>query len=295
MTALLASIAAAFFGVADFFGGVASRRDAAVRVTAAAQVTGIPVLAFALLVLPWAGRASWTPIGIGAVAGVSGGIGVIALYASLARGRMSVVAPVTAALAGSLPAVYELARGIAIAPTSLAAIALAVVAIVIVSRSPGDDSEAEDMRIALMLAVIAGVGFSGGYIALSFTDPASGLWPLAGSRVMSTLLVASLALLQTGGVSLQPASLRLAVAAGALDSVANIALIGAIQRGPLSIASVLASLYPVATLLLAHFVLGERMTPTQRFGIALAFSAVVLASAGDAGGLDWILATIAGR
>jgi drug/metabolite transporter (DMT)-like permease len=280
MTALLASLAAALFGVADFFGGVASRSEAAVRVSAAAQVTGVPIIAAALAFSPWAGQPSWTPVLIGGLAGIAGGVGVIALYASLARGRMSVVAPITAALAGSLPAVFELLRGVAIPPTSLAAITLAVVAIIIVSRSPGDDSEAADMRAAITLAVIAGVGFAGGYIALSFTDPASGLWPLAGSRTASTMLVILLAFTQTGGVVLRRPALRLAVAAGALDSVANIALLTAIQRGPLSVASVLASLYPVATLLLAHFVLGERMTPMQRFGIALAFSAVILASVG---------------
>lgn len=281
MTALLASLAAALFGVADFFGGLASRTESALRITAASQVTGVPLIAAALVLLPWAGAPSWTPVGIGALAGISGGLGVVALYAALARGRMSVVAPITAALAGSLPAVYELSRGVRIAPTSLFAIALAVVAIIIVSRAPSEGGESDaDMRAALLLAVLAGVGFSGSYIAYSFTETVNGLWPLAGSRASSTLIMMVLALVYSRGLALRRTGLLLAVSAGALDTSANIALVTAIQRGPLSIATVLASLYPVATVLLAHFVLGERLTNVQRAGIALAFAAVVLASLG---------------
>lgn len=283
MTALLASIAATCFGFADFFGGVASRKESAWRVTALTQVTGLPILAAAFLVLPAVmpgavGRFGWLPIVAGVLAGLSGGIGVLSLFAALATGRMSIVAPITAALAGSLPAIFDLLRGVRIGAPSLVAIALAVGAIVIVSMAPDEAEDAGDTRAALMLALLAGTGFAGSYIAYSFTPETSGLWPLVGSRTTSAVFISVLALMRTGGLAMEWDVRRTAVGAGLLDMTANIALVSAIQRGPLSVASVIASLYPVATVLLAHFVLGERLRPSQRFGIGLAFVAVVLAA-----------------
>lgn len=283
MTALLASIAATCFGFADFFGGLASRKESALRVTALTQVTGVPIIAAALLLLPLVvpggiGEFGWTPVLAGVVAGLSGGIGVLALFSALATGRMSIVAPITAALAGSMPAVFDLLRGVRIGVPSLAAIALAVVAIVIVSMVPDETEDPGDTRAALVLALIAGLGFAGSYIAYSFTPESSGLWPLAGSRATSSVLISVLALVRTRGLGMDRDVTRIAIGAGVLDMSANIALVSAIQRGPLSVASVITSLYPVATVLLAHFVLGERLRPSQRFGIALAFVAVVLAA-----------------
>lgn len=283
MTALLASIAATFFGFADFLGGVASRRASAWRVTATSQVTGLPIIALAVLILPLvsgtgAGEFGWQPVLTGSLAGLSGGIGVLALFAALATGRMSVVAPVTAALAGSMPAVFDLLTGADIGLPALAAIALAVVAIVIVSMAPDESEDPGDTRTAMVLALIAGAGFAGSYIAYSFTPASSGLWPLVGSRMTSAILVSVLALVRTRGLALERSVMRTAVGAGVLDMSANIALVSAIQRGPLSVASVIASLYPVATVLLAHFVLGERLRTSQRLGIGLALAAVILAS-----------------
>jgi drug/metabolite transporter (DMT)-like permease len=126
--------------------------------------------------------------------------------------------------------------------------------------------------------VLAGVGFAGAYIAYSFTGAESGLWPLLGARVTSTVLLGLLALVTTRGLSLERPALVTAGWAGGLDIIANLSLITAIHLGPLAVASVLSSLYPVVTVLLARFVLHERMRGMQRVGVALAFLAVVLAA-----------------
>lgn len=283
MTALLASIAATFFGFADFFGGLASRKESALRVTATVQVTGLPILALAMFVAPLfsangAGEFTREAVAVGALAGLSGGVGVVSLFSALATGRMSIVAPITAALAGSLPAVFDLIRGVEIGLPSLAAIALAVVAIVIVSMAPDENEAAGDTRKALLLSLVAGVGFAGSYIAYSFTPESSGLWPIVGSRTTAAVLIVLLALARTRGLSMQRPVMLASIGTGALDITANIALVGALQRGPLAVASVIASLYPVVTVLLAHFALGERLKLSQRFGIALAFVAVILAA-----------------
>jgi drug/metabolite transporter (DMT)-like permease len=68
--------------------------------------------------------------------------------------------------------------------------------------------------------------------------------------------------------------------AGALDAIANITMLAAIRIGPLAVASVLGSLYPIATILLARFVLKERLHWAQRAGVALALAAVLMAAFG---------------
>lgn len=289
MTALLATTAAAFFGLADFLGGVASRRSTAERVTAISQAVGLPALAVALALTssaPPSASDQW----LGVVAGLSGGIGVVALYAALASGRMSVVAPVTAAVAGSLPVVIDVARGSAISAVNGAGIVLAIAAVIMVSLpARGADVEeaaerVDDARVstveraALMLALLSGVGFAGSYLAYSFTDPASGLWPLASARTTSAMLLCGLALVRTRGLVLGRDALAPAVWAGLLDMTANFALITALHLGPLAIAAVLASLYPVFTVLLARVVLREHLGGLQRVGVIAALVAVVLAA-----------------
>ena len=115
MTALLATAAAALFGTSDFLGGLASRRVAAVVATLVAQLVGLTIFVVISLVAPGAVLSRHDLI-LGVVAGVAGGTGVLSLYAGLATGRMSVVAPITAALSGSLPAVVSAFRGEIVPP-----------------------------------------------------------------------------------------------------------------------------------------------------------------------------------
>lgn len=275
MTALVATLAAAFYGGADFLGGFASRRAPALSVTIASQAVGFVVLVLASLLLPparWSDPASlW-----GLLGGISGGTGVLALYAGLATGRMSLVAPVTAALSGSLPAaVGLLARREPLANTALAGIVLALVAVVIVSATAEDDGVGNGRR-AVLLGVVAGFGFAGAILSYAQTPVTTGLVPLALARVACVVLLGSVALVGRRPVMPGAGIGRLVVATGIADAAANVAQVVALRLGPVAVASVIGALYPVGTLVLARIVLHERLHGWQHAGIALALVAVVL-------------------
>lgn len=281
LTVLLAVSTAALFGVGDFLGGLASRRESAVAVTAAAHAIGVVLFSLAVLVFP----APFSSVGLtaGVAAGVFGGIGVTALFAALAQGRMSVVAPLTAAISGSLPAVYEVVvKGTQLAWTSIAGLLLALVATVVVSAASSPEQLHEDdpgmPPVAIALSLVAGVGFAGSFIAFSFAGDASGFWPLFAARVTSFSMLASVAFVRRRTLKINPEVRRATFGAGLLDSAANVTMLSAIRIGPLAVASVLGSLYPVATVLLARAILGEHLRGLQRVGVGLALAAVILAA-----------------
>jgi drug/metabolite transporter (DMT)-like permease len=274
---ILGTVTAALFGFSDFLGGLASRRDSAVAVTALAHTVGLAILVVGVWFFPYASLDSRDVL-IGAVAGIGSAVGVTALYAALAAGRMSVVAPLTAALSGALPAGFDLVRGSSVDVPGIAGMTLALVAIVVVSAtsSAGEDGASDMPPVAIALSLLAGLGFAGAILAFSFTAKDSGLWPMLSARAVSVPLVAGLAFARRGHVALDGSARAPAGLAGALDVAATTAMVMAIRVGPLAIASVLGSLYPVTTMLLARYVLGERMRPLQRLGVLLALVAVVL-------------------
>jgi drug/metabolite transporter (DMT)-like permease len=276
LTPVLALITSFLFGSSDFLGGLASRRESPVTVTANAHLLEIVMFIVVLVVAP-AAEWSMTDLAWGAVAGVVGGVGVVSLYAALSVGRMGLVAPITAGLAGSLPALFDLLRGTDVGPRAVIGLALAIVAVVIVSLAPGHEDEDRGMPPrAVALSVLAGTCFASGFIALSYTADASGFWPLLSARVVSTLLLFILAAaLGRRFVADAPARVSV-VGAGVFEAMANITMLSAIRIGPLAVASVLGSMFPVVVLLLARIFLGERLRWMQRGGVVLALVAVVL-------------------
>lgn len=278
-TVILAATTAALFGVSDFLGGFASRKDTALAVTARAYLLGVVVMAAAVLLFPGT-RVVPADLVWGIAGGLCGGLGVMTLYAALACGRMSIVAPTTAALSGSLPALFDLVRGTAIRPLALAGLGLAIVAVIVVSVTAGEKEEHELPRRALALSIASGVLFAGAFLSFSFAGHDSGFAPLVAARIVSGGLLTVLAYVRLRRIRLAPGALAPTVAAGTLDALATVSMITAIRVGPLAIASVLGSLYPVATILLARFVLGERLKGLQRLGIALALAAVLMAALG---------------
>ena len=275
-TILLAGATAAFYGCSDFLGGLAARRGSEVTVTLIAHLLGLALLAVALLIFPAVSVHS-ADLLWGAAAGVSSAVGVTSLYGALARGRMSVVAPITAALSGSLPALFDFARGTRVGPVALVGLGIALVAIVIVSSVGHPEDRAAMPPAAITLSLLAGVSFAGSFILFSLTANASGLAPLVAARVVSVTLMGAAALaVGRGRVQVARPMIAPALGAGALDAAATACMVASIRIGPLAVAAVLGSLYPVATILLARAVLKERLHPAQRFGVALALVAVVM-------------------
>src|SRR5450759_339057 len=159
LTALLASAGAALFGSGDFLGGVASRKSPALAVSAVMYAVGAVLLMLLLgLVRPQAvagGDFAWA-----VSSGVFGTIGVLALYAALATGRMSVVAPLTAGLSGAGPAAFDLLRGTHVGASALLGITLALLAVVVVSTTKGTVEEHGMPTKAVVLSILSGAAFA---------------------------------------------------------------------------------------------------------------------------------------
>ena len=280
MTIVFSACTALFFGFSDFFGGVAARRDSEVAVTATAHILGLAALGLAAIAFP-ATVVSLRDVLLGGAVGITSGTGITALYGALARGRMSVVAPITAALSGSLPAFYDLASGTALRPLALAGLGLALVSIVIVSSAGHPEDRAGMPPIAIGLSLLSGVAFSFSFILFSLTGKGSGLVPLVSARAVSAVVLGAIVLVKgRGRFRLARPALVPALGAGLLDAAANVTMLAAIRVGPLAVAAVLSSLYPVATILLARYVLKERLHWTQRAGVVLALAAVLMAALG---------------
>ena len=280
-TIILALSTSVLFGVGDFLGGVATRRDSAFAVTGTSHIVSIVLLALVVLVMPSASPTA-ADLGFGALAGVAGVMGVLSLYAALGAGRMSIVAPVSAALSAALPALFDFATGTTLSPITISGIVLALVAIVIVSIAPEDQLHEPvhqyRPQLALGLAILSGVGFSAGFIALSFTAPESGLTPILAARVVSITVAVVLALRFGGGFPVDRSALKPTIGAGLTDALANVTMLTAIRIGPLAVASVLGSLFPVVVVALARIFLKERLHPWQKFGVALAVAAVLFSA-----------------
>ena len=275
LTALISTVTATLFGSADFLGGLASRKAPALLVSAVMFATGVLLFPLVLLVMRPA-TVGTTDVGLGAGSGVMGMVGVLSLYAALAIGRMGVVAPLTAALSGCGPAAFDLLRGSHVGPTGLAGIALAVIAVVIVSTTTGSVEEHGMPPRAVGLSVLAGSCFAISLIALSLTAPASGFAPLLVARVVGSVGFGIALLVRRREIVFDASSARMAVATGVLDAAANVTMLTAMRIGPLAVAAVVGGLYPVATILLARVVLAERLKRHQIAGVALALVAVVL-------------------
>ncbi|NHZ70076.1 MAG: EamA family transporter [Proteobacteria bacterium] len=272
MSQLLAIISSAFYGVADFSGGLASRSVAVWRVTAWSQLIGVSLLLVGLAVID-APEVTRQDLMWGTIGGLFGLLGVAMLYTALAAGTMSVVSPITGVLAAIFPIVWGLASGETIVVAQWLGIALAIIAVVLITRT---HSETRITGTVLAQAIAAAVGFGLFFIALGQTSEASGLWPLAAARgasIPAAFIVAGL----LRNARFPPAGVLPIIAfAGFTDMAANLAGLLALQMGPLGINSVLMSLYPAFTVLAAIIVIRERPTTTQKLGIGAALIAAVI-------------------
>jgi len=274
VTAILALVSALIIGGSDFSGGVATRRDSTFRVTAWAQIwSGLTVV-----VLVWfvsAPSVTTVDVTAGALAGLSGTFSFVCFYAALSRGSMSVVAPTTAVIGAIVPAAVGFSRGEDLTTTTSIGLVGALAAIILITRNTGGGKRTD--RTALILAVIAGLGFSIFFIALSDTHDAAGLWPLVVARVVSIPAAAVVARLAVGSVV--PGERRskyLAAYTGISEMLANVLLLAALRRGPLAVVSIFGSLYPVSTVVLAWLILRERIGRSQVVRVVLAAASLVL-------------------
>jgi drug/metabolite transporter (DMT)-like permease len=270
VAALLALLAAVSFGVSDVVGAVASRRASALVVSLGLQVTGFPLLAIGLVLVP--GEASLAAIGLGALAGGIGTIGLVLYLRSMAVGPVGVISPISALVGVAVPVSWGVAvSGEVLTIVQVLGVLGGILAVVMVAWSPGASLRAYGTGGPL-IALVAGTLFGLFFVVLDATPAGSGLWPLIGARVSGTLVI--VVLLTAIRRPVPPRSVwPLILLSGATDVTANILFLLATRSGLLSLASLLTSLYPVVALLLARAFLHERLTPLQGAGVVLALFA----------------------
>jgi drug/metabolite transporter (DMT)-like permease len=272
---VLALASAVVYGAADFLGGLASRRTSVFGVVAMSQVVGLVAL---LALLPWlGGPVAASDLAWGGAAGLAGAAGLVVFFRALAGGVMSVIAPVTAVTAAAVPVLVGLLAGNRIGPWAGAGIALALTAVVLVSAEGGLRALRAARPISLAPALVAGTAFGLFFVLLDRTAQTSGLTPLVAARLASVALVVVVALAGRQPLRVTRTALPLVALSGVGDMSANaLFLLATQQEGQLAITGVLASLYPVSTVLLAQVLLRERLAGAQVAGLGAAVVAVVL-------------------
>jgi drug/metabolite transporter (DMT)-like permease len=267
------------WGVADFLGGIQSRRMPVVAVVLGSQLAGLALAAMVVLI-----RGEAPPGGdfalYAALSSVGGIVGLTAFYKALSIGAMGVVAPLS-----STAAVIPVAVGVATGdrPSTLQAVgvAVAIAGVILASREAGE--EARDSRAVSRgagFALISAVGFGCFFLAIDRASDGDVLWAVTVNRTVSVSLL-GLALLATRPkLGIKPADMRTLAIVGVLDIAANGLFALAATKGLVSVVAVLSSLYPVMTVILARYVLKERLARIQRLGAFAALAGVALISAG---------------
>jgi drug/metabolite transporter (DMT)-like permease len=271
----LALISALVYGCADFGGGRATRLASATTVTFTSQLAG---LLFVVVMAPLVPHGPITSrmLLAGFIGGIAGGSGVMLFYYLLANGTMSIVSPVTAVSAATVPIVGGLLFGERPGPVALIGLMLAIGAIVLVSMVKGEH-DPHTARTAL-LSVAAGVFFGLFYTALSRSGPKPGVIPFLGARLSSMSIAGAIALFRKEPLFVTRKAMPLAAATGIMDMGANVTFLYATLVGLLTITGAIAALYPISTLILARFIDHERLRPIQWVGLLAALTAIVLIS-----------------
>lgn len=277
LSILFGFLSAASWGAGDFAGGLASRKLGAYRAVFYADALGLlvilAVLAFRHEAIP--SMFVWVNATIG---GALGSVGLLILYYSLTRGQMSIAAPVSALFAAVLPVVVGIITEGVPKPIQFVGFAIALTAVWLISQGNQTERFRLEHLTDLRLPILAGVGFGSYFIFLHYAaqETDTVLWPMIASRLAGTLLLLIVVLIRREPFSVPRAAWSVVFFNAVLDLSGNFFYILASRTGRLDIAAVLSSLYPGSTVLLAWFVLKERISLKQWIGIASALAAIVL-------------------
>jgi len=267
------------WGLADFLGGLQARRRPLVTVLLIAQVAAV-ALGIAFVLGSGDPFPDLGPAALATGAGVAGCAALAAFYRGLAIGTMSIVAPVSATGA-AVPVLVGLAEGERPGALQVAGIAIAMLGIVLAAREPGGAEPSRAVRTSLLLAGLAALGFGSFFVLIDRATELGGApWSLLLVRVGEVALLGTVALFTRPQM---PSGLRDAtplLIIGALDFSATAFFALATEQGLLSVVSVVGSLYPAVTVVLARMVLAERVARSQELGVVLTLAGVVAISAG---------------
>lgn len=272
------------WGLADFFGGLQSRKRAMLAVLLVSQGVALALLVPFALALADRGPSA-SAVGWAALGGSAGVIALGAFYRGLAIGTMSVVAPISATGA-AVPVLVGLAEGERPGVLQVAGMVAALAGVILASR---ESEPAEDMgeahrqagRASVGLALVAAAGFGTFFVGVDRASATAEVpWVIVISRSCSLVLVLVAALVARPDLPRDALSFGALAMVGVLDLGANGLFAVATTKGLLSVVAVLGSLYPAVTVVLARFVLAERVSRLQEVGIGLTLAGVVAISAG---------------
>lgn len=276
LSILFGLTSAAGWGAGDFIGGLAARRTGAQRAVFYGEIVGIFVL-FGILAIvrePLPEMRVWL---FALVAGALGTIGLILLYHSMTLGLMSIATPVSALLAAVLPVFVGMVRDGFPGWLTFFGFGFALLAVWMISQGEDGVTDLLAHISDLKLPLLAGLCFGLYFVVMhEATREGATLWPMVASRSGGLILVGLYLLVTRTSLSVTSTAWPYIVANGIFDIAGNGFFILAAQAGRLDVASVLGSLYPGGTVILALIFLKERLSRAQWIGIAAALIAIVL-------------------
>lgn len=278
MAAIILALAASVsWGVSDFFGGLKSRALGVLAVMLVAQLAGTALIA--AVVIARGDGPDGSSVLLAAPAALAGTLGIAAFYRGMAIGAVSIVAPI-AGVSAVIPVVFGLVGGDRPGSLQIVGIGLALAGVGLAAREQSGTSRAGRFAAGTGLAVLAAIGFGTYFPVMHAAGNADVLWAVLIFRLTATALVVSAAVAVRPRLSFGRVDVAAVASIGVLDMCGNFFFAAASGEGLVSLVSVLASLYPVVTVLLARLVLHERVARIQLVGAVSALTGVVLISAG---------------
>jgi drug/metabolite transporter (DMT)-like permease len=275
MRSIALALGASFtWGISDFFGPLKGRTLGALRVLVYVQLGGLIAIAVMVAIR---GKAPADPAVLFAVpAAISGTLGFYAYYRGMAVGAMSIVAPI-AGISAAIPVVVGILSGDRPSLWQWLGIAAALGGVFLASREPGRDNR---VAAGVGLALLAAIGFGGYFPPMHAAGNADFWWASLIFRMTSTSVILAAVAIRRPSLAVAPIQMALIALIGVGDMLGNFLFAAASTSGLVSITSVLASLYPIVTVLLARLVLKERVARSQEAGIVLTLAGVAFISAG---------------
>jgi drug/metabolite transporter (DMT)-like permease len=214
-----------------------------------------------------------------AVMGGACGVGALyCLYRGLAVGAISVVVPVSS-LCALVPVLTGLAIGEVLHPIQVFGILFAIGGGLMVSLEKNIDANKKRFASGILPALGAALGFGVFFVVMDLAGTVDPIWAAMISRASFFLFLLPAVLLKRPCLKVKTTHLPAVFAIGILDGSAALAYTTATTKGLLSLVAVISSLYPAVSVILAAFILKERLRGLQFFGVALAIMGVTLISA----------------
>ena len=277
MQAILLALGASLsWGFADFFGPLQGRVLGALRALVYVQLGGLVGIALIVAVRGKGPHDALTLLAIPAA--LSGTLGLFAYYRGIAVGAISIVAPI-AGVSAVIPVSAGIVSGESPSAWQLAGIACALIGVYLAAREPRSGGE-KRLAAGVGLAVLAAIGFGGYFPFMHAAGNADFWWASFIFRMASTSVILAVVAVQRPHIGVPLRILPLLALIGFGDMFGNLLYAAASTSGLVSVTSVLASLYPIVTVVLARFILAEKVARTQESGVALTLAGVALISAG---------------